>query len=983
MRKLQKQILSITSSNFEIPEQFENDEEIYSNVNAYLGVLRNNNIKERLHALGTNVEEFDLSKIYIPSKNFTNLSNYLCKDWEEIEFCLSKYFEQTIKNKSGKEEKIKKMIKTVSSLSLLEIEEMLDKFSLKEDRRNVKEYLSTIIGISENMTLNSLSYDPEIILIESDNKIQEIKIRLDSIMSVIHWQKNFIINEEKEKDVNFYTELNSVCDEILDIIPLYNRVRNYVTRKLYSVEKMKLNFGSPTLADGWSKSKEYSNNAILLIKAEKYYLGILNPKNKPEKHILEGRVEKKSEEDYKKVVYNLLPGPNKMLPKVFISSKTGIENYHPSEYILDGYNTKRHIKSSNTFDIQYCRALIDYFKQCIQIHPEWKNYNFKFSDTDSYQDISEFYKEVAEQGYKIDFCYLSKDDIDNLIDSGQMYLFQIYNKDFAPGKKGQDNLHTMYLKNLFSEDNLKDVVLKLNGQAELFYRKSSIKCPVVHKEGSILLNKTYLEKDATGSVIKKTIPDNLYQELYMFFNGKTDKLSAEADKIKDKCNYYPATMDIIKDKRFTVDQYSFHCPITINFKAQNRENVNQIALRHIARCNNINVIGIDRGERNLIYVSVINNKGEILEQKSFNMVNDYNYKEKLDQKERGRQDARKNWKEIGKIKELKEGYLSQVIHELVQMMIEYHAIVVMEDLNRGFKRGRFKVEKQVYQKFETMLIDKLNYLVDKRKPVYEEGGLLKGFQLSYVPENLSKLGRQCGMIFYVPASYTSKIDPTTGFVDVFRHKELTSGVRKKDFLIKFDEIFYDSDRDMFAFSFDYDNFATYQTKLAQKKWKVYTNGERIVKYRKDGYWIDEVVYPTQMIKKALDEKEIDYKDGHNLLDEIKNLDARRDLDTISLIQNAFRNTVTMRNSLTNNESYDRIISPVINASGKFFDSLKYDSRLPVDADANGAYHIALKGLYLTNQIQKHWDGKEIMSKDVLKIDHEIWFDYVQNQKYKE
>lgn len=39
----------------------------------------------------------------------------------------------------------------------------------------------------------------------------------------------------------------------------------------------------------------------------------------------------------------------------------------------------------------------------------------------------------------------------------------------------------------------------------------------------------------------------------------------------------------------------------------------------------------------------------------------------------------------------------------------------MEDLNYGFKRGRFKVERQVYQKFENMLINKLNYLVDKRK----------------------------------------------------------------------------------------------------------------------------------------------------------------------------------------------------------------------------------------------------------------------------
>ena len=43
----------------------------------------------------------------------------------------------------------------------------------------------------------------------------------------------------------------------------------------------------------------------------------------------------------------------------------------------------------------------------------------------------------------------------------------------------------MYLKNLFSEENLKDIVLKLNGEAEIFFRKSSIKNPIIHKKRSI------------------------------------------------------------------------------------------------------------------------------------------------------------------------------------------------------------------------------------------------------------------------------------------------------------------------------------------------------------------------------------------------------------------------------------------------------------------------------------------------------------------
>lgn len=985
MRKLQKQILSITQSNFDIPEQFENDEEIYSSINCFINKIKQAKIKERLMELGKNTEQYDFEKIYISSKYFSDISMFLCGDWAEIQDCLTGYFQEQIHGGSNKDEKIKKAVKSVNYLSLSQVTKIIAEFSVKDNIESVENYISHIYEIVEQIELKELIYDPKINFIENDSKIQEMKKILDNVLNIVHWKKIFDIDEEKEKDINFYTELNNIYDEISEIIPLYNKVRNFVTKKPYSVEKIKLNFGIPTLADGWSKSKEYNNNAVLFIKDEKYYLGIFNAKNKPEKEIIEGNIERKSENDFKKIVYKLLPGPNKMLPKVFLSSKKGVETYHPSEYIIEGYKENKHIKSSKTYDYQYCHDLIDYFKTCISHHPEWKDFNFSFSNTEDYTDISEFYKEVADQGYKIEYVYINESVINKLVEEGKMYLFQIYNKDFSEGKKGTDNLHTMYLKNLFSEENLKDVVLKLNGSAEVFFRKSSIKQPKVHKTGTILVNRTYKEIDEKGNEITKFIPEDIYREIYQYYNGKQEKISPEAKKIMDKCSHYPATMDIVKDKRFTVDQYFFHCPITINFKAKGKENVNDLSLKYIAQTNDINIIGIDRGERNLIYVSLINTKGNIIKQKSYNIVNNYNYKDKLDEKEHVRQKARKNWKEIGKIKEIKEGYLSQVIHEITQMVIDYNAIVVMEDLNYGFKRGRFKVEKQVYQKFETMLINKMNYLVDKNKAVDENGGVLRGYQLSYIPDNLSKLGKQCGMIFYVPAGYTSKIDPTTGFVDVFRHKELTSGSKKKEFLLKFNEIKYDKSRDMFVFSFDYNNFGVYQTNMSRTKWDVYTNGERVISYRKDGYWIDEIIKPTEKIKIALNKKEIDYSDGHNLIEDIKNLDdkSRNDLEIITIIQAAFKNTVTMRNSLTNDESYDKIVSPVLNDDRTFFDSSKVSDAYPVDADANGAFHIALKGLYLVEQIKENWKEGQRLPKDVLKISNEKWFDYVQNQRYKE
>ncbi len=96
-----------------------------------------------------------------------------------------------------------------------------------------------------------------------------------------------------------------------------------------------------------------------------------------------------------------------------------------------------------------------------------------------------------------------------------------------------------------------------------------------------------------------------------------------------------------------------------------------------------------------------------------------------------------------------------------------------------------------------MLINKLNYLVFKDISITENGGLLKGYQLTYIPEKLKNVGHQCGCIFYVPAAYTSKIDPTTGFVNIFKFKDLTVDA-KREFIKKFDSIRYDSEKNCFV-----------------------------------------------------------------------------------------------------------------------------------------------------------------------------------------
>lgn len=1002
LKRLHKQILCKGTSSFEIPKQFENDEQVYQAINAFTELLTKNHDMDRLITVAEHVNEYDTKGIYISSDAYSTVSHEISKKWNLIEDSLTDYYNDTLPGKGkSKETKVRKAVKEEEYRSVSQLNDIIQKYYIAESNQFVWKVESYILSLAETIKpelCREIACSQKGKLIEDDKKIAEIKEMLDMYMKVFHVLKAFQVQELLNRDEAFYSEVDEIYQDMQDIVPLYNRVRNYVTQKPYTEGKYRLYFKTPTLADGWSKSKEYDYNAILMMKDEKYYLGILNAQSKPSKDILAGK-EEPSDGAYRKMNYYLLPGPSKMLPKVFLSKK-GCETYNPSEYIVDGYNHKRHIKSSKEFDIQFCRDLIDYFKDCIEKHPEWKKFNFEFSETNSYEDISGFYQEVEKQGYRIEWTYICEDDIRNLQENGQLFLFQIYNKDFAAGSTGKPNLHTLYFKNLFSKENLQDIVLKLNGEAELFYREKSIQKPVGHKTGTVLVNRTYEleQRDTNGEGIikvKKSFPENVYTELYQYYkNGENGKLSAESARYIDKVQCHMAKLDILKDRRYTENKYFIHLPITINYKAEKRNDLNAIAQRYITKQDDVHVIGIDRGERNLIYVSVINMKGEIVEQKSFNVVEQnlsagtkqyYDYKGKLENREKERDEARKSWKTIGKIKELKEGYLSTVIHEIAQMVIKYNAIIAMEDLNYGFKRGRFKVERQVYQKFENMLISKLNYLTDKSLPVDEPGGILRGYQMTCAPDSIKNPGRQNGIIFYVPSAYTSKIDPTTGFVDAFRWDVASTNDAKRNFLMKLEALQYDKQRDMFRFSFDYKNFDVHRVTLAKTKWDVYTNGTRVKNYKENGYSNSAEINLTDEMKRLLKDADITYQDGCNILDTLQN--QERATSIIDGILEVFRLTVQLRNSKSNDPNYDRIISPVLNKNGEFFDSAAYKqlgdrqaSPLPIDADANGAYCIALKGLYSVNQIKENWKEGEKLPADCLKINHADWFAFMQGER---
>jgi CRISPR-associated protein Cpf1 len=992
-KQLYKQILSDRNSSSFVIDQFENDTQLLESIEQFYQAGLCNyetdgntiNIITTLKNFLSSLNSFNLSQIYLKNdRSITDISQSIFDDWSVIKSALADYYEITfpIKDREKTERFAERKEKWLSKNSYFDIQTIqtalagYDNENIKDKNKpgslvnyfdsmglNTETKLNLLDKVSNNYAaikdlLNS-PYPEDEKLGNNKNYVGQIKLFLDSLMNLLHFIKPLKVNEEGlVKDERFYSVYEQLYDQLDQVVPLYNKIRNYLTQKPYSIEKIKLNFENPALLNGWPVNNEIANSCIILKKDGKDFLGVLDKSSKKGFKPIKNCSEQSS---YLKMFYNQTADPSKDVQNLMIiDGKTEKKNGRKDEdginrrlenlkntYLHSDINKirklKSYLKSSISFNKDDLTAFIDYYKE--RTIDYYKSFQFNFKPSNAYSDFQDFTNHINSQAYQIYFKPVDSSYVDKLVNEGKLYLFQIYNKDFSPFSKGTPNMHTLYWRMLFDENNLADTVYKLNGEAEVFFRKSSIKAKnlIVHKAGEAIKSKNEL---------------NIKRESTFDY-------------------------DIIKDRRFTLDKFQFHVPVTMNFKSVGSENINQNVNRFLQNNPEVKIIGLDRGERHLIYLTLINQKGEILKQESLNLIGNekqqINYKELLQKKEGERTEARKDWKTIENIKEIKEGYLSQVVHKIATMMVEENAIVVMEDLNQGFMRGRQKVERQVYQKLEKMLIDKLNYLVFKTKVANEPGGLLKALQLTSKFDSFKNMGKQSGFLFYVPAWNTSKIDPATGFVDFLKPK-YENIEKAKAFFKKFEVIRFNADKNYFEFRFDYNEFTT-KAEGTQTKWTVCTQGkERYAWNRKlnNGKGTVETIDVTQSLQLLFGEVGIAYASGSDLITDIINQESA---DFFKKIMRLLAITLSLRhsNGKNGNEEKDFILSPVFNNNGVFFNSLVADEIMPKDADANGAFHIALKGLWALRQINTAEDLKKIK----LAISNKEWLQFVQTKPYQQ
>ena len=1009
LKPLYKQILSDKEPVSWLSEQFTSDNELLAAVKKAYQELDNNvfnkkvpserSLKELLLSLG----EYDLEKIYINNEYLTTISQRTTGNYGVFTKCLVEETKRALTQKKNEtddsyNERCTKKVKSQKSFSIAEINNSVATHNA-ESKVLLQDYFSNLDAINnENKQkkdvftqieeaysaaedLLTSTYPEKKKLVQDRASIEKIKTLMDAIKALQRFVKPLLgSGTEADKDEKFYGEFILLWDKLKIFSNLYDMVRNWITSKPYNTKKIKLHFeNNGSILNGWVDSKtENSDNGTQYggyifrkknsIDEYDYFIGVsadtklfrneaccatnllgcyerLNYYQIKSKTIYGAAYKGNYSEESANIIESILSFLERNYSIAVINEIKGSSKEITAKGLLN--NVRAHLGNESIekllddekFDIankkltqSLQKTLASFVRVAGAVSLAQKEYTL-FSDL--MVDVEQLCNEKIFTYYKID----SQEINDALkAEKKRLYLFKISNKDlsfaesYSNGKRkrrGKENLHTMFFKELMSGN---QTVFDL-GAAAIYFRERSI---------------------------------NISKEV--------EEKGHHYEMLKDRFGY-----PIISNKRYCYDKFLLHLSIVQNYQLKECDvyALNRMVRDFVKESDDVRVLGIDRGERNLLYATIIDLKGNIIKQCSLNEIDKDNnssvdYHKLLTKREDEMDKARDSWNKIEKIKDLKEGYLSAVIHKLAELIVEYNAIVVLEDLNPGFMRGRLKVESSVYQKFEKMLIDKLNYLVDKNRQPQEPGGVLNAYQLTPKYEDVGEADKQCGFLFYIPAWNTSKIDPVTGFANMFSI-HYTSREAAKEFFGKFDSIRYNSEKDYFEFEFDYAEF-TKKAEGTRTHWTVCTCGKRLENYRdekQNSNWSCRAVDITEDIKNLFAKNNISL--GADLKNDILKQDGAEFFKELIRL---FKLTLQMRNSRPGG-SEDYLHSPVADENGVFYNSNECDESLPLNADANGAYNIARKGLWIVRQIKASNDWDKLR----LAISNKEWLNFAQTKPY--
>lgn len=678
-----------------------------------------------------------------------------------------------------------------------------------------------------------------------------------------------------------------------------NLMRNYITRKLEKeAKKTRLLFDTPTKinASWWNgKDNKFSKDEHTIIRMDgKFYLFTLAPDIKPvvfeesKGDTVDVLICRKAQEAYKKLPYTAFSKPVKAFFEANKGTtyvlKTGMEEpivitkgqydlYMSKAYTAD-YRKKHPDMSVEEFRTNVVK-MITLYKKVAHNYDVWSSFDLSgLKDPEEYKNLNDFFSEIDAKTVSYEWLPVDRQRIEQLVESGSALMFLIKTRNaYTEGRKIQRANDV--LKNVFSDENMKNVQAIVNAKPALYYRAPLIDPVVTHKAGSVLLNK----KDADG----QTIPSDLYMELYHYYNKRLTRveLSDEAVRMVDqgKAVYHTAKYDLIKDRRYSQEKFLF------TFSYMTGKDIECDSAAYITddveRVSTGNVMGIVRGAKHLLYYVLQDKSGNRIGEGSLNVVNGIDYYEKLRYLDVKKKNNKKNlWIYDTKCADVKDAYIADAVSEIVKIALENNARIMVEDIYDKSREKWACIDYQVFGKFVDALTKKLSNVIVDKNDAFAAGGLLNPLQLSYIPQNKTIDRMMKGLLIKVSDTYIRYVDKFSGFICAFDLGDLNSAKKKRQFFKNFKRI--EKAEDRIEFDFCYSDFKC-SKKYHKNNWTVVLSGERSIYNRtakKHVVYEDIVAYIMDQFKESGDLLTSD-----DILSQIDSLSAK----SINLLFETFRN----------------------------------------------------------------------------------------------
>ncbi len=941
------------------------------------------NIPKIVEVLKNVFESNELDNIYISKNNLSFISNRYFSNWYAVaeEWVKLKVFKKKKSSEEWDDFKIPKYISLQDLKNILKNIEYADNSEVEEDKRiyffkkhfeenrnwvennweffkqifkddieklySWKEEEVLIEETNEKITLKSFTTNLEEIekIFQNFNtKDQEqrkiLKSFADKSIFIFQFLRLFKVDKEKiEWDLwDFYHFYDEMVENFL-ITKHYDAIRNYLTKKDFSEEKIKLKFDKWNLLWWWSEDYDWSSwaqyNWYIFRKKTgsifKYYLWISN----------NAQVFNYNKNPIIKEIDDLLYEKMNILALKTISI---FWSSYQSEY-WNSYNEDKQ-KLSEIDLIKKVQGVLE--KKYINKY-KWLSevINKNYEKLGNFVNDINFYWDYSLTFEKINWKYLEQ---------------QIYweNKD-----------KFLYLFEIVSKDSW-DIEEKKKRYIESWKDIKDFKELQVNKD----LQTIYWE-----NILNGTPKFKLNWKAEILFRQASKEVKNKNDLEDSKKHLKERNKNAIDSKRYTENKTIFHCPTIVwywNKEIKWPKQFNDFTNWILSSTNlkDLHIIWIDRWEKHLAFYSVINAETwKIVEQWSLNRIEQLkpnweiiytDYEKLLTEKAWNRLKARQEWDTIWNIKNLKEWYISHVVKKIADLVLKYNWVIVMEKLNKWFKQWRQKIEQSVYQNLEVALAKKLSYLVLKNKDNWEEWSITKPYQLCPFAKNYSDIetSKQWWIIFYTTAAYTSITDPVTWWRKTIYLKKWKVDDMKNQIINAFSEIWFDESKKAYFF------------KLNWQKWTLYSWLERCKwKQNKAGKWEINEIRTTQELDDLFTKSWID-----------KNREIISQIEEENELPSKFYETfiwifeVISQIRNTSNKKEDFLVSPI----EPFYDSRKYFEKLPdinwekfenennielpTSWDANWAYNIARKWLIMLKKIHRNPKIKS----DKLFISNDEW-----------